>query len=230
MTSKVLACQYNHVLRALGYYKLKTCPQINAMQIGHHIRLYSPESSSDPGVSPAVLPFSALVRIRVSKAQACIFMQVFWSLHVQELALFPGVKRSKGQVSAGLNCHEYHALHIPSIYLHIFVTLNSQLCCLQVFIMVAYIVLWNAKYSLRHTHPVATTQALNESCKFSWSWTLLSRRDYLPVKPGAYERRKVAGRSVKLPYISWSHPLPNLAPSKCAVCTYFIKKPSRWLL
>ena len=49
--------------------------------------------------------------------------------------------------------------------------------------MVAYIVMWHAKYSLSHAHPVATTEALNESYKLSWSWTQLTRRDYLPVKP-----------------------------------------------
>ena len=33
-------------------------------------------------------------------------------------------------------------------------------------------------------HSVATTEALNESCNLSLSWTLLTkRRDYLPVKP-----------------------------------------------
>ena len=32
-------------------------------------------------------------------------------------------------------------------------------------------------------HPVATTEALKESCNLSLSWTLLTRRDYLPVKP-----------------------------------------------
>ena len=51
--------------------------------------------------------------------------------------------------------------------------------------MVAYIVMWEAKYSYSsHTHPVEITEALNESCKLSLSWTLLTRRrDYLPVKP-----------------------------------------------
>ena len=47
------------------------------------------------------------------------FMQVVWSLHVQGLALFPGLKRSKGQVSAICTCTiECHPLHMLSIYLH----------------------------------------------------------------------------------------------------------------
>ena len=29
------------------------------------------------------------------------------------------------------------------------------------------VVMWHAKYSLSHAHPVATTEALNESCKLS---------------------------------------------------------------
>ena len=36
--------------------------------------------------------------------------------------------------------------------------------------------MWHAKYSLSHALPVATTEALNESCKFSRSWTQLTRR------------------------------------------------------
>ena len=37
---------------------------------------------------------------------------------------------------------------------------------------------------LSHAHPVATTEALNEICKLSFSRTQLTRRrDYLPVKP-----------------------------------------------
>ena len=34
---------------------------------------------------------------------------------------------------------------------------------------------------------------------------------------GAYERRKVAQRSIKLLYISWPHPLLNLVPPKRAL-------------
>ena len=58
LTSKVPACQYNQVLevfRPLGYYRL--VHKINAKVDGSS---HSPESKSDPGVSPHVLPFQLL--------------------------------------------------------------------------------------------------------------------------------------------------------------------------
>ena len=106
-------------------------------------------------------------------------MQVVWSLHVQGLALFPGLKRSKGQVSAICTCSYHHRVPCPPqfIYLHY----------LKVILSVGFY--HSSIYShvgckvLSHTRSVATTEALNESCKLSLSWTLLTRRrDYLPVK------------------------------------------------
>ena len=75
---------------------------------------------------------------------------------------------------------EGHALHILSISTYI----------IDLKVILAVVFYHSSIYShvgckvLSHTRSVATTEALNESCKLSLSWTLLTRRrDQLKLDP-----------------------------------------------
>ena len=113
----------------------------------------------------------------------------YTNLWIQSYTFWRGVKPRFQPFAQALNCHRMPAM-MPSTYCqYSYIHLWHQI---QVILSVGFyhgsiytvVVMWHAKYSLSHAHPVATTEALNESCKLSRSLTQLTRRrDYLPVKP-----------------------------------------------
>ena len=109
----------------------------------------------------------------------CVFMLVVWSLHVQGLALFLGLNRSKVIFINFLNHHRVpcppHTIHILIHYLKVILSVGFYHSSIYGHM--------GCKVLTQYTRSVANTEALNESCKLSLSWTLLTRRrDYLPVK------------------------------------------------